>query len=451
MKKRRAQALEHKVQGVEPGLSLRKGWIPFEYESQFRFSTEALRSYGTAAWEEVVFDAMRLCATIEYADATGVRSSSQWARRIALSVPVGDPDRWNTSALLRSLHEALGFLTGDVWSIRFMRRRQQPPTVRRSYLSVDIRATACMPYSSGLDSLAVYEITGRPLGSRFVPVRVQRGKTPRDSARRPFLVIPYSIKKLQRNREASCRARGFKFAFLTGIAAYLTGARRIVVPESGQGVIGIALTPVGHIYPDYRNHPLFARRMQTFLRELFTIDVSFDFPRIWSTKGETVAESLRHSPDMLWRETRSCWRDSRWVSVGGVRRQCGVCAACMLRRISVVAARLHEPRETYVCGNMNASTLESAVPREFVGLNVAFKEHAIGGVLHMESLAEMAEPSARPALEAHASVLGDAMGLEVKVATRRIESLLTRHREEWLAYRSTLHPESFVRRWTRGG
>ena len=451
MKKRRARPSEHKVQGVEPGVSLRRGWIPFEYGSQFRFSTEGLRSYGAAAWEEVVFDAMRLCATIEYADATGVRSSSQWARRIALSVPVGDPDRWNTTALLRSLHEALGFLTGDAWRIRFVRRREQSPTVRRTYLPVDIRAAACMPYSSGLDSLAVYEITGRPLGSRFVPVRVQRGNTPRGSARRAFLVIPYSLKIAQRNRESSCRSRGFKFAFLTGIAAYLTGARRIVVPESGQGIIGIALTPVGHIYPDYRNHPLFAGRMRTFLQELFEIDVSFEFPRIWNTKGETVAESLRRSPDMPWQETRSCWRDSRWVSVGRVRRQCGVCAACMLRRISVCAAGLHEPGETYVCENMNASTLESAVHREFLGLNVAFKEHAVGGVLHMESLAEMAEPNARPALAAHASVLGEAMGLEVNGATRRIESLLRRHREEWLAYRSTLHPESFVRRWTRGG
>ena len=33
-------------------------------------------------------------------------------------------------------------------------------------------------------------------------------------------------------------SRGFKFAMISGLAAYLTGANKIIIPESGQGLSG---------------------------------------------------------------------------------------------------------------------------------------------------------------------------------------------------------------------
>ena len=145
---------------------------------------------------------------------------------------------------------------------------------------------------------------------------------------------------------------------LSGIAAYLSKAQTIFVPESGQGALGPALVPVGQAYSDYRNHPLFTGRMTVLLEALFGQKVHFKFPRLWFTKAETLTEYLKASKHAEWSTTRSCWQDNRHVSVDGKRRQCGICAACMLRRLSIHAAGLEEAKETYVWENLKAPTFE---------------------------------------------------------------------------------------------
>ena len=92
-----------------------------------------------------------------------------------------------------------------------------------------------------------------------------------------------------KNRETSARSRGFKFALISGLAAYLADAKEIVFPESGQGAIGPALVTVSHAYPDYRNHPLFTMRMGVLVA-LLKKSVHFVFPRLWYTKGQTLRE-----------------------------------------------------------------------------------------------------------------------------------------------------------------
>ena len=89
-------------------------------------------------------------------------------------------------------------------------------------------------------------------------------------------------------------SRGFKFAMISGLAAYLTGAKRIIVPESGQGALGPPLVSVAHAHRDYRNHPLFAHRMERLLVALLEQPIRYEFPRLWYTKGETLATLCRH-------------------------------------------------------------------------------------------------------------------------------------------------------------
>ena len=64
-----------------------------------------------------------------------------------------------------------------------------------------------------------------------------------------------------------------------------------------------------------------------------------------------------------WTDTRSCWQQSRQSSVGHHRRQCGVCAACMLRRMSMFTAGIEEPAETYVWERLSAARFERAQQR----------------------------------------------------------------------------------------
>ena len=127
------------------------------------------------------------------------------------------------------------------------------------------------------------------------------------------------------------------------VVAYLAGAREVIVPESGQGALGPSLVTAGQAYPDYRSHPLFTARMEKFIEALLGYRVRYAFPQIWQTKGETLRQFIEACPEDGWASTRSCWQSQRHVSVDGRKRQCGICAACMLRRMSVHAAGLFPP------------------------------------------------------------------------------------------------------------
>lgn len=56
--------------------------------------------------------------------------------------------------------------------------------------------------------------------------------------------------------------------------------------------------------------------------------------------------SIERNPDE-WNKTRSCWQQSRNSSFASKRRHCGVCAACMLRRLSFHAAGIDQPKENF--------------------------------------------------------------------------------------------------------
>jgi len=441
---------ERGIDVIERGRRARKGRIGLDLARDVTFSTEALESYAFARWEAVVCDALVVAAAVEYTDRAVKRPQSAWARRLTVRIPVHDLPRWQNPEVSAALHEALGFLTGDFWHIEFVKRRSDAPSPSQNYLSLPVPTKAVLAYSDGMDSRAVAGLLGAALGREIVRVRVgSKGWDRLNGSVEPFTKVPYDVPCDMPHREASSRSRGFKFAVISGVAAYLTNAKEIVIPESGQGAIGPALITAGHAYPDYRNHPMFTMRMQLFLKTLLGHDAKFSFPRIWSTKGETLREFVALTQKDNWSSTRSCWRNNQWSAVNGKRRQCGVCAACMLRRVSVHSAGLTEASDVYVCTDMTAPTLDKAIDPAFTRRSPVFREYAIAGVLHMEHLAEMASPDAAQLIKRHALFLGPALGLESSDAAEKLAALLARHAREWSSYVESLGPNSFIRQWAQ--
>lgn len=443
---------EKSIDVVESGRRARKGCIAFDLGTDVSFSTTALESYAFARWEPVIYDALVVAAAIEYGDKVVKRTPRGWARRISLRVPVHDPARWNAPEVMDALRDAVEFLTGDYWTISFVKRAKAVPSFSLNMLPLPVKTQAILAFSDGMDSRAVAGIVGDELGARLVRVRVGNKTSDRPrtkSKREPFTAVPYNVISNMPNRETSARSRGFKFAVISGIAAYLTDAAEIVIPERGQGSIGPALITVGHAYPDFRNHPLFTRRMERFLNALLHKEVRHVFPRIWNTKGETLRAYLAIDDSDGWKSTRSCWRNNQWSAINGKLRQCGVCAACMLRRVSVHAAGLTEPPDTYVCTDMTAPTLEAAVYPGFTRMNRAYREYAVAGILHMDHLADMANADAASQVRRHAAQMGPALGLSPQDAEERLAALLNRHAEEWKSYMGSLGAHSFVKQWAR--
>ena len=395
---------------------------------------------------------MVLAAAIEFGDKLVKRPSLGWARRISLRIPAHDPVRWNASGVSSTLQDAIEFLTGDYWTIRFVKRANAVISVSQGFLDLPTNTEAILAYSDGMDSCAVAGIIGAQLGEGLVRVQVgsKFPRSPGDNGKREaFTAVPYAVRSDMPNRETSMRSRGFKFALITGIAAYLTHAPKIVVPESGQGAIGPALVTVAHAYPDFRNHPLFTTRMETFLKALLGVQVQYTFPRLWHTKGETLQEFVSVTRNSVWKATRSCWRNNQRASLNGKLRQCGFCAACMLRRVSVHAAGFAEQPNVYICSDMNAATLGEAVDPAFRCLQAADREYAIAGVMHMDHMADMASEDARPVLRRHAGPLGQALGLSADDAEGRLADLFDRHAKEWKNYVNSLGARSFIRQWAR--
>lgn len=419
------------------------------------FDADGLQTYYTEGWQPIIYDAMLVTAAVEACDLSRPRATMDWGRQFTVSVPVHDPKLWNNTRIQQTLVRALKMLTGDRWTFRFTETSAPQKGPVQSHFGFPEHVDAVIPFSDGLDSRAVSTVMEETHDDQMIRVRVGAKKIARPQPGdivQPFANVPFKVTRIKSgNGESSGRSRGFKFAMLSGIAAYLTGAKRIIVPESGQGALGPVLVNLGQSYFDRRTHPQYTSLMSEFFEALFGVQIKFDHPVLWNTKGESLAayKGLVHGDD-IWRETRSCWKDARHASVKGDHRQCGVCAACMLRRSSLKAAGYQEDPAMYIWEDLSASDFWAGAHQEHVNKSNVQRDYAVAGVLHMDHLAELATAKVRDALIARqALILANALGISFEDAALRIQRLLEAHAEEWRSFVRGLSKNSFIRDWAQ--
>lgn len=436
----------------EPGVRVKKGYQACLLGEHLKFSTDELSSYFLNSWQEIVFDALLVAAAVEFCDRSQSRPLHYWMRDFILRIPVHDPGHWNRFGVKNALYEALSFLTGDRWQIEFVHRKKKQMQPMQSSFEMPSESRAIIPFSEGMDSLAVAGLMSKQYGQNQL-VRVRLG--PKVSAAssklhlgEPFTSVPYSIHP-EKKHDSSARSRGFKFATISGLSAYLANVETVIVPESGQGALGPALIPVGQTYQDYRNHPLFTARMSKYFGELLNYKVSYKFPRIWQTKGETLRDYVAAFPnDDSWAKTKSCWQQARQASVSGTWRQCGICAACMLRRLSVHAAGLVEDKAVYVWENLSASSFSIGANKKFEHMTRKLYEYAIAGVLHLDHLASLQSTEiGRSSVDLCAFQLSTTQGLNDPDARQKLNRLLNQHENEWRSFLSSLKDGAFILNW----
>ncbi len=449
------------VDVVERGGKPRRNRERCEIGRNLRFDASRLSSYCLRNWNNRIFDAFVLAAAVQFCDHTTARSYVNWARTFSVQIPVHEPDRWNAPQVSTPLIEALNLVTGDEWHIDFVgRRATEPPPLQRFLRPPAGSPCIVVPYSDGLDSLMVARLIESK--DRGKLIRVRLGTTsvsngPSANGVVPFASVPYRVSYGPRRAvEGSARSRGFRFALLSGVAAYLAQTTEVILPESGQGSLGPSLIPVGQAERDYRTHPVFTTAMENFLSALLGHRPRYAFPQLWSTKGETLRLFLENSPkDESWIGTRSCWQDPRHVSVEKKWRQCGVCAACMLRRMSVHAAGAKEPKTTYVWEDLSVERYEAGAARTFEKRQPkgAMHEYAVAGTLHLEHLARLSRRLGEDDSELDLDIfrLAEALASSDLTAEEKIRTRLFRmlgaHEQEWNAFLDELGPGSFVTRW----
>lgn len=159
------------------------------------------------------------------------------------------------------------------------------------------------------------------------------------------------------------------------------------------------------------------------------------------------------------RRSRQVWRrckrpSNRRRAIARVAgHDCGVCAACMLRRMSVHAAGLTEPGERYVWMDLAAPAFTAGAAQSYRDkgkITQAAREYAIAGALHLDHLADLSTTGA-VAPELAATQLAGALGMTPADAQEKLGELLLQHRSEWEAFMRSLGPDSFVADWARAG
>lgn len=437
--------------GDSPPHHAAKNTIFANIGSEIRCDKDIFDCYSYDGWSDIHHDLLIVCAAIEYADRRWARSVTRWSRSIQVTIPVLELTKWLDAKVARSLLDTLRHLSGDDWQLTFVQNeggarnghRQRPlfPTQHKEF---------AIAYSEGLDSLCASGLYNQ--GDVAVSVRVSKHKPKPRRDERPFDRLPFDV-RVKPSAEDSARSRGFKFAAITAIAAHLSKVDRIIVPESGQGALGPVLLPLLNIYPDYRNHPTFFRHMENFVRALLGVELTFEQPGLWYTKGQTIASFMAKTGASAKQvaDTRSCWQQRANVRVGGKLRQCGVCAACQLRRMSLHAAGVEEPADSYTISDLSAPLFSGALlPQNNFAVTATLLDYGYMGARHLQQLADFsAELDSK--LKPYAFELAEALGTTMDDTQARLRTMLRRHSAEWKEFVAAQGEQSYLRLWTKGG
>ncbi|MFA7340980.1 MAG: hypothetical protein WC028_29620 [Candidatus Obscuribacterales bacterium] len=436
---------------LEPGQQAPKdGSVTIYIEEEIRFRTEVLDALAEVGCRAVHYDLLLMCAAVEYADRHWKRTSD-WHRYLHVTIPVIELAKWQSESVQTSLRRALKLLTGDSWSFDFV-PSSNTEAVKWQQMHLDVRGvkTFAIAYSEGLDSRAVAALSGDQ--KEAICIRVANQHQNYRHGENIFTEIPFTVRN-GTLRESSFRSRGFQFAAMTALAANIRNVSRIVVPESGQGALGPAMLPLHRQYADYRNHPKYFRLMEAFIKALLDHEVHFEQPRLWSTKGQTLTAFLqlpnRSQADLI--DTRSCWQTRHVVNVGGSRRQCGLCAACLLRRFSLHAAGVEEPPSTYVIKDLTVSDVQDAL------VDIADEndrdnmiEYGTAGARHFQHMADMVD-WADEDLQVYAFEIAEALRKPEAETLTNLKSLLSQHAKEWRTFLDAQGSNSFLHKWMGGG
>ena len=410
---------------------------------------DVLATYCFNNLSPLAFDLALVASAVAYTDRVVPRRlSTGWPRHLKLSLPVSS-HRWRKPEVQNGIWQTLHLLTGDIWDLQFVFGQCNPQKLGQSVLQFRHENAVAVPYSDGLDSFAAARLLQHsPEASRRTLLLVTTGSRPdvdSHGSARLRVSVPFQLSETRggvRLREPSYRSRAFLYGALAGLAVHLAGGTRVLIPESGQSSLGPTLSPVGDEAVDLRSHPRFTQTLASFLSCLLEAPLVFEHPYLWNTKGETLAELAAAGLAADWRLTRSCPRSPRHVRLRGKRVHCGVCAACLLRRQSLLRAGMQEG-ERYQWPDLSAASLPEAAAEGARATNRDDYRHAACGALCMNSLARVGKNGDDLSLRQALSDMPTALGAPRQLM-RQLRRLIDAHDTEWSAFVARQGDRSFL-------
>jgi len=318
-------------------------------------------------------DLLRIAASVYFIDRLVQRDRrhgpASWGRDISCSVEVREHAFWMSNAVRELIGSAVRFVSGDRWNLefhpaavgdRFVCEWQRP--IWPDHLGRSRRV--CL-YSGGLDSaaglanrlqdsardvtIAVNVQHRTDLGSRVNEQLELLAKYAKAELR--SVIVPFEMnapKRLTLGEEVSQRARSFLFVATGGIVAGATESTELEVFESGIGAINVPLLAGMEGSQSTRgSHPTFLKMMSQLLSHVMGKQLDVILPFRNFTKGEVAKilgvdelKGIAHS-------TISCAHYPVRLEKGDSWMSCGLCPACIFRRVALHAAGIEEPVGVY--------------------------------------------------------------------------------------------------------
>ncbi|MGK5446401.1 7-cyano-7-deazaguanine synthase [Streptomyces radiopugnans] len=307
-------------------------------------------------WAEDLFRVARASFIADkYVRRTGVQD--RWTRRISLTVPVAEHERWQSAAVRTHFTALLQTLTGDLWNVDF-----RPLTGHRVEEAMifpdDPRASEVALFSGGLDSLSwaatrsraddprpLLLVMFREIGLLRLQQRVYKA-VERLGGPRPVMLLPMSQTPAGDGTglrlETSSRTRGLLYAAGAIRAATAHGVATVHIPENGQLALNPPLTAARSAACSTRSvHPRTLDRLNTLIAAVGDAGsaVRVVNPLAQLTKGEVckAGRDAGLTPSDL-ESTLSCGKPPTRRSGGPPIANCGVCFPCLVRRSGLLHA-----------------------------------------------------------------------------------------------------------------
>lgn len=439
-------------------------------ESEFSVPLGEGLSIQTGLLHEVCFtdvsplshDLSVLLGAVKCADRSIVRRHTLgWGRSINVVVPVYELGTWRRTEVAQALNNLLQYLTGDVWSVSFVKRKRKVACVGQLLLlSAPERMRVFVPFSHGLDSFAQSELLARIDSSvEVIPVHL-RSSSQESSMRSvgrsakngpPVISVAARVNEPKR-AELSFRTRPFLYDSLAAYAAVLSGGGDVLIPENGQGSLGGSLVRLGAEAPLRSCYPGFTSRLSAFFRHLTGQEVNFRHPALFRTKGQVLKELMKHRPQSsVWLKAHpSCSYDARHAHRGGERVHCGVCGNCLLRRMSLHAAGISDCTP-YKVNNLAAASIEEArVDGDEEPVLRSYHDIARNAVRSMQRLADQIGPDGRYRVAAEVENLVPLLALSRTEVQEALNCMLQQHSREWMEFLECCGGSSWVAQFARG-
>ena len=285
---------------------------------------------------------------------------------------VREPEPWSSPELISKLRELLWWISGDVWTIEFAKRKGVYDLNKSEgfLFNLPLRPPVTVSlFSGGLDSLAglARHAQSSPGGSRILvsaythhrlayqqrtQVRRIRAACGQESPVAQgdvwHIAVPFGIDSSGRNQEEKGqRTRALVFLALGAVTTLQAQTDTLSIFENGIGALNLPLNATQLGTDNYRGvHPRTLSMAQGLFESVLGQLVQIKSPFLFTTKAEMCRSLLPAGLADVARETVSC---DGYPQRARNQPQCGCCTSCILRRQALFCSGLadHDPSSAY--------------------------------------------------------------------------------------------------------